>query len=48
LRRDKDIDGTGLGLHLVNKIVQMHGATISVNPTDGGGATFTITLPGSF
>jgi signal transduction histidine kinase len=26
----------------------MHGATISVNPTDGGGATFTITLPGSF
>ena len=48
LRRDKDIDGTGLGLHLVNKIVQMHGADISVNPTDGGGATFVITLPGSF
>jgi signal transduction histidine kinase len=26
----------------------MHGAYISVNPTDGGGATFVITLPGSF
>mgnify|MGYP001228533964 FL=1 len=48
LRRDKNIDGTGLGLHLVSKIVQMHGADISVTSTDGGGATFVVGLPGSF
>jgi len=48
LRKHKNIDGTGLGLHLVNKIVKMHGADIFVSPTDGGGATFVITLPGSF
>ena len=48
LRRHKNIDGTGLGLHLVKKIVKMHGSDISVSPTDGGGATFVITLPGSF
>ena len=48
LRQHKNIDGTGLGLHLVNKIVKMHGADIFVSPTDGGGATFVITLPGSF
>ena len=48
LHRDKAVDGTGLGLHLVYKIVKMHGADITINSTDGGGATFVITLPGSF
>jgi len=45
LSRDKDIEGTGLGLHLVYRIVKMHGAEIHITSTSGGGATFVIDLP---
>jgi signal transduction histidine kinase len=45
LARDKDVEGTGLGLHLVYKIVKMHGAEISIISTTGGGATFVIDWP---
>ena len=43
--RDKDVEGTGLGLHLVYRIVKMHGAEIHVMSTAGGGATFVIDWP---
>lgn len=37
--------GTGLGLTIVHTVVKNHGGTISVANNDGGGATFSISLP---
>ena len=36
--------GTGLGLALVKQTIEMHGGTISLSQTPGGGATFQIRL----
>jgi signal transduction histidine kinase len=41
----KGITGTGLGLVICKKIVDIHGGTISVTSTFGEGTTFKITLP---
>jgi len=38
-------DGTGLGLALVRQTLEAHRATIAVDETPGGGATFTIVFP---
>lgn len=38
-------DGAGLGLALVNQIVEQHEGTVSVTETPGGGATFAVTVP---
>lgn len=38
-------DGTGLGLALVRQTVELHGGTIWVEQTPGGGATFMMVLP---
>lgn len=38
-------DGTGLGLAVVQNIVEQHGGTIQVESSPGKGATFTLTLP---
>lgn len=38
-------DGTGLGLAVVQNIVEQHGGTIQVESSPGRGATFTLSLP---
>ena len=39
--------GLGLGLSIVERIVRAHGGRVEVGDTPGGGALFTISLPGS-
>lgn len=41
----RQVQGSGLGLSLVKRIVEDHGGRIEVGATPGGGATFTVWLP---
>lgn len=41
----KSTEGTGLGLSLTKKLVEIHGGQIEVGGTYGQGATFTVYLP---
>lgn len=41
----RQYDGTGLGLTLSQRIVQMHGGVINVASQEGVGSTFTVTFP---
>jgi sensor histidine kinase YesM len=43
----KDYGGTGLGLGIAKRLVELHGGHISVRSEIGVGSTFTITLPAS-
>lgn len=44
--RDRSIGGSGLGLSIVKKIVEMHQGDIVAEAAPGGGALFKVRLPG--
>lgn len=43
--RSRGTGGTGIGLSIVERIVQMHGGTIDVESMEGRGSTFTVRIP---
>jgi PAS domain S-box-containing protein len=43
--RSRSNEGSGIGLALVQELVQLHGGTITAASTEGVGTTFTVRLP---
>ena len=44
-QRGRSMEGTGIGLSLVQELVHLHGGMISVNSTPGQGSLFKVTVP---
>ena len=44
-RHEADIQGSGLGLYLVNWIARFHGGYTDVSSVEGQGSTFRMCLP---
>jgi signal transduction histidine kinase/CheY-like chemotaxis protein len=44
-RRNRSIEGTGLGLHITNLLLEMMDGKIEVESVYGEGSTFTVTVP---
>jgi signal transduction histidine kinase len=42
---DQNVKGSGLGLSLASRIIQLHKGRITINSASGQGSTFTIILP---
>jgi len=45
LHRAEDFEGTGIGLSIVQRIIQRHGGSIEASSAAGQGATFLLSLP---
>ena len=43
--RGRSHEGSGIGLALVNELIKLHGGSIGVRSTLGGGTTFTVAVP---
>ncbi|WP_137936457.1 ATP-binding protein [Chitinivorax sp. B] len=44
--RGRSFEGTGIGLALVQDLVNLHGGTVRVSSVEGEGTTFTVVIPG--
>jgi signal transduction histidine kinase/CheY-like chemotaxis protein len=44
-KKNRNIEGTGLGLHITHSLLTMMGGTIDIESEYGTGSTFTVTVP---